>query len=153
MRRLVFGLTAAATAAGCSLSLGCTPHAKRQAVADVRYLEIPVANLDRAVGFYEAVFAVPLERETVDGYAMARFPSLGERRGADVALAQGDVYVPSKTGTIVYFHVDDVAAVLARAAARGAAILLPRKEVAPGVWVAEFSDSEGNRIALSQRDE
>jgi hypothetical protein len=28
-----------------------------------------------------------------------------------------------------------------------------KKEVAPGTWVAEFEDSEGNRVALSQTSE
>lgn len=119
----------------------------------VRYLEIPVADMQRAVAFYEAVFDIKLDRTTVDGYSMAHFPTPGERPGADVTLAQGDVYVPSKHGAIVYFHVPDLDAVLSRATARGAAILYMKKEVMPGTWVAEFEDSEGNRIALSQRNE
>ncbi len=122
-------------------------------MVEVRYLEIPVTDIDRAVAFYEAVFELKLERATVDGYAMAHFPSLGERLGADVTLAQGDVYVPSKAGTIVYFHVPDIDAVISRATARGATVLYPKKAVSPETWVAEFEDSEGNRIALSQRDE
>jgi len=120
-------------------------------MVEVRYLEIPVADIDRAVAFYEAVFDLKLARATVDGYAMAHFPSPGGRLGADVTLAQGDVYVPSKAGAIVYFHIADIDAVMSRAVARGAATLYAKKEVAPGTWVAEFEDSEGNRIALSQR--
>lgn len=120
---------------------------------EVRYLEIPVNDIDRAVAFYEAVFDVKLDRTTVDGYAMAHFPSLGERLGADVTLAKGDVYVPSKHGAIVYFHVADIDAVMSRATARGATVLYAKEEVKAGTWVAEFEDSEGNRIALSQRDD
>lgn len=117
----------------------------------VRYLEIPVADLERAMAFYAFVFGIELQRETVDGYAMAHFPSLAEDRGADVSLAQGDVYVPSRSGPIVYFDVADLDAVLGRAVARGAAVLYPKKAVGPNAWIAEFEDSEGNRIALSQR--
>ncbi len=119
----------------------------------VRYLEIPVNELDRAVEFYEFVFGIALERVEVDGHAMARFPSLGDGRGADVALARGGAYVPSKAGVIVYFHVPDIDAVMSRAIGRGAAVLFAKKEVSPGTWVAEFEDSEGNRIALSQLSE
>ncbi len=122
-------------------------------MVEVRYLEVPVTDIDRAVEFYEAVFEVELKRETVDGYVMAHFPSLGERVGADVTLAQGDVYVPSKSGAIVYFSVKDIDAVLSRATSRGAMILYEKKEVFPGAWVAEIEDSEGNRIALSERGE
>lgn len=120
-------------------------------MVEVRYLEIPVADIDRAVAFYEAVFDVKLARATVDGYAMAHFPSAAGRGGADVTLAAGDVYVPSKAGAIVYFQIADMDAVLSRAISRGAAVLYAKKEVAPGTWVAEIEDSEGNRIALCQR--
>jgi predicted enzyme related to lactoylglutathione lyase len=135
------------------LSLGCSVRDGDHPVIGVRYIEIPVADIERAVAFYGSVFGVALERAVVDGYAMAHFPSLGDGAGADVTLAQGDVYVPSKAGVIVYFHVPDIDAVLSRATERGAAVLYAKKEVAPGTWVAEFEDSEGNRVALSQRNE
>ncbi len=117
----------------------------------VRYIEVSVSDIERAAEFYEFVFDITLERVVVDGYPMAHFPTLGDGQGADVTLAQGDVYIPSKTGVIVYFHVADIDAILSRAAERGAATLYAKKEVSPGTWVAEFEDSEGNRVALSQR--
>ncbi|MCU0869145.1 MAG: VOC family protein [Burkholderiales bacterium] len=115
----------------------------------VQYFELPVTDLDRAVPFYEAVFEVVLARTTIDGYAMALFPEHAGP-GASGALAQGDVYVPSKTGPIVYFGVDDLDATLDRAHAAGAAVLYPKHTVGPGIAVAEIEDSEGNRIALLQ---
>lgn len=136
-----------------AFSRACSTRDGGFPVLAVRYLEIPVHDLDRGIDFYAFVFAAKLERQLIDGYAMAHFPSLGDRRGADVTLVQGDVYVPSKSGVIVYFHVPDIDAVLARVVQRGAAVLYAKKEVSPGTWVAEFEDSEGYRIALSQRDE
>lgn len=133
--------------------LGCAAQKGGNAVFEVRYLEIPVSNIERAVDFYEFVFGVDLERVVVDGYEMAHFPTLGDGKGADVTLAQGDVYIPSKTGAIIYFHVPDIDAVMIRAAERGAETLYAKKKVAPGTWVAEFEDSEGNRVALSQKSE
>lgn len=41
----------------------------------VTYFEIPVQDMDRAVRFYSAVFAFTLERQTIDGYEIALFPS------------------------------------------------------------------------------
>ena len=122
-------------------------------MVEVRYIEIPVADIDRATAFYERVFETRLAREMVDGYAMAHFPSGDDKIGADVTLAQGDVYVPTRAGAIVYFHVADIDAAIARATSLGAQVLYEKKEVAPGTWVAEFEDSEGNRIALSERDD
>lgn len=60
----------------------------RKAVFGVRYLEIPVNDIDRAIDFYEFVFGIKLERDLVDGYPMAHFPPLGDGRGADVTLAK-----------------------------------------------------------------
>ena len=139
---LIFSIVAA--------SLGCSTKDEGDTVFGVRYLEIPARDIERAVDFYQFVFGIKLERAVVDGYKMAHFPTAGDGKGADVTLAQGDVYIPSRTGAIVYFHVADIDAVISRAAERGAETLYKKKEVAPGTWVAEFGDSEGNRVALSQ---
>jgi uncharacterized protein len=114
----------------------------------IRYVEIPVTNLDRAMAFYEAVLGLDLERQTIDGYDMALFPFTEGASGATGALAKGDIYKPSKDGAIVYFTVPDIDPVLERAKARGAAILYEKKSVGAFGFVAEIEDSEGNRIAL-----
>jgi predicted enzyme related to lactoylglutathione lyase len=114
----------------------------------VSYFEIPVSDMDRAVRFYEQVFAVGLERQTLDGYDMALFPFEPDAPGATGALAKGDVYVPAKAGPLVYFAVTDLDALLARATAGGGRVLYPPKTVGGFGTVAEIEDSEGNRIGL-----
>jgi predicted enzyme related to lactoylglutathione lyase len=113
----------------------------------ISWFEIPVSDLARAAHFYEAVLGKPLTRETVDGYAMAMFVGPD---GPEGALVKGDVYVPGKTGPILYFRVADVDVVLARAVTAGGRVLYAKKDIGPNGWVAEFEDSEGNRIALLQ---
>jgi predicted enzyme related to lactoylglutathione lyase len=113
----------------------------------VAWFEIPVSDLERAARFYAAVFGKPLIRERVDGYDMAMFAGAD---GPEGALVKGDVYVPGKAGPILYFRVADIDAVMARANAAGGRTLYARKDIGPNGWVAEFEDSEGNRIALSQ---
>ncbi len=115
----------------------------------VFHFEIPVTDMNRAIGFYETVFGFKLRRETVDGYDMAFFPRTEGAPGASGSLAKGDVYVPSKTGPIIYFDVPDIDAVLDRARKQGATILYPKKFIGDAGYVAEVEDSEGNRIALS----
>lgn len=115
------------------------------------YFEIPVTDMDRAVQFYTSVFDVSLTREIVDGYDMALFPPAEDGWGASGALAKGDVYVPSKTGAILYFRVASIDDILARATAAGADILYPKKDIGDLGYVAEIEDSEGNRIALSEQ--
>jgi uncharacterized protein len=117
----------------------------------VRYFEIPVTDMERAMAFYAAVFGFDFERETVDGYDMALLPFTDGSPGASGALAKGDVYVPSKTGPILYFDVADIDAVMAKAVTAGAKPLYPKKSIGAAGFVAEFEDSEGNRIALHQR--
>lgn len=114
----------------------------------VGYFEIPVADVDRAIGFYTAVFGFEFERQTIDGYDMALFPRNDDAPGASGALAKGDVYVPSKTGAIVYFTVDDIDDALERAEAEGGSVLYPKTAIGQAGFVAEIEDSEGNRIAL-----
>ena len=115
----------------------------------VNWFEIPVVDFERAMAFYEHVFEVELERTVIDGHPMAIFPEADEPGRASGALAAGDSYVPSVDGTRVYFRVDDVAGTLARASERGGSLLYPVTEIGEQGVVAEFADSEGNRIALS----
>lgn len=129
------------------------PEPKAGAAAPMNlvfHFEIPVADMDRAVGFYEALFGHPLDRQIVDRYEMAFFPRAEGAAGTSGALAKGEVYVPSKTGPILYFDVDDIDATLATAQRLGATVLYPKKFIGAGGYVAEIEDSEGNRIALNQ---
>lgn len=116
----------------------------------VVHFEIPVTDMERAIGFYEAVFGYRLTREEVDGYDMAFFPRADGKPGASGALAKGDVYQPSREGAILYFDVPDIDAVIAKATARGVRVLYAKKDIGDAGFVAEIEDSEGNRIALSQ---
>jgi uncharacterized protein len=113
------------------------------------YFEIPVTDLNRAVAFYGAVFGFDFTTETVDGYQMALFPPVAEGQGASGALANGDVYVPTRDGVIVYFSVPDIDKVLSAAQTQGAEVLYAKKDNGIAL-VAEIEDSEGNRIAIMQ---
>lgn len=114
----------------------------------IAYVEIPVTDLARASRFYQDVFKFTLEHTTLDGYSMALFPSVPGGLGVSGALVKGDVYVPSTSGPIVYFGTEDIGAALARAQQAGGVILYPPKKLQGLGSVAEFMDSEGNRIAL-----
>jgi len=117
----------------------------------VGYFEIPVADMDRAVAFYERVFLYELQAHDVDGYPMALFPEQPGKPGATGALAKGDVYVPGKAGPVLYFAVGNIDMTLERARSAGAAILYPKKSLGDLGFVAEIEDSEGNRIALHEQ--
>ena len=130
------------------LSSGAKPQKGSVVTNPVTYFEIPVTDLERAMKFYRAVFGVDFTRETVDGNEMAFFPFSEAAPGATGALAKGPTYKPSKDGSLVYFRASDIDAVLARAAAQGGKTLYPKTAIGAQGFVAEFEDSEGNRVAL-----
>lgn len=117
----------------------------------ISWFEIPVLDLARAVNFYSRVFDIELETTEIDGHPMALFPADESGTGSSGALAQGESYVPSLDGPRVYFDVDDAQAALDRALKLGAKALYPVTQVSENLIVAEFSDSEGNRLAISQK--
>ncbi|MEM9669434.1 MAG: VOC family protein [Pseudomonadota bacterium] len=116
----------------------------------VFHFEIPVTDMDRAVAFYQNVLDVELRRDTVDGYEMAFFPRDDGKPGASGALAKGSVYRPSRDGSIIYFDVKSIDAVLQRVLVAGSQVLYEKTNLGEAGYVAEFEDSEGNRIALTQ---
>jgi uncharacterized protein len=147
--------------AACLATAGCGPNQKgpegKQNAQEARtvsnpvfHFEIPVTDMERAKAFYQGVFGLRLTRAQVDGYDMAFFPRVEGQPGASGALAKGDVYKPSKEGTTIYFDVPDIDVVLRRAKKRGARVLYEKKDIGEFGFVAEFEDSEGNRIAISQ---
>jgi len=114
----------------------------------VGYFEIPVNDLDRAIRFYTEVFGYEFERTSVDSNEMAWFPINEAASGISGALAKGESYVPSTKGTLVYFNTDNIDQVLSRVNSNGGKTLYPKTSIGELGWVAEFEDSEGNRIAL-----
>ena len=112
------------------------------------HFEIPVTDMQRAIAFYSAVFDIEFERAEIDGNEMALFPLIDGAEGCSGALARGESYVPSLDGTRIYLTVNNIDRVMAAALSAGAKLLYPVTRVGEVIKVAEFQDSEGNRIAL-----
>lgn len=115
----------------------------------VIYFEIPISDMDRAVKFYKTVFGFDFEKEVIDNYEMALFPFTDGSSGISGALAKGDIYKPTKDGVVIYFTTESIDEALNSAVSNGGQILYPVTDNGIGL-VAEFEDTEGNRIALFQ---
>jgi predicted enzyme related to lactoylglutathione lyase len=114
----------------------------------INWFEIPVAELDRAVRFYETVFAVRLRLEEMNGMKMGVFPyEQGATGGALLACKEGK---PGDHGVLIYLDGgSDLATPLGRVAAAGGRILMEKTLIDPHIGhIAMFADSEGNRIGL-----
>jgi hypothetical protein len=71
-----------------------------------------------------------------------------EGSGATGSLVKGETYVPSHDGTVVYFSVENIEETLARVKTQGGKELFPKTNIGEWGFIAQFEDSEGNRLAL-----
>ena len=114
----------------------------------VVWFEIPAADFDRAVAFYEKVFATPLRREKFGAADMAVFPC--EAKGATGCVMKGEGYEPARDGCVLYLaSTVDLDQPLGRVNAAGGKVATPKTALPPGMgFFAHFVDSEGNRVGL-----
>jgi uncharacterized protein len=114
------------------------------------WFEIPVSDMQRATTFYEAVFDVKLSPLDMDGMQLAFFPADREHYGAGGALIHSPPITPSHHGTTVYFRVASIDPALEKIVAAGGKTLIPRRDIGQYGFMAQFEDTEGNRVALHE---
>jgi predicted enzyme related to lactoylglutathione lyase len=117
----------------------------------VVYFEIPVIDMNRAIDFYGGVFGFDFTQENIHGNEMAFFPLDSSLQGITGGLAKGEIYKPTKEGVLIYFFTQDIDKTLAHVLELGGMVLFPKTSAGKYGFVAEFQDSEGNRIGLSQK--
>lgn len=113
------------------------------------YFEIPVSNMERAINFYQQLLGIELELGQIHDYEMAFFP-FENGLGISGALVKGDVYRPSIEGVFLYLQIDDIEATISKGVELGSKVLLEKTE-ADSCFVAEITDSEGNRVCLTTK--
>ena len=117
----------------------------------INWFEIPVADMDRAIRFYEAASASPLRREAFGGpgQELAVF-DVGDGTAVKGALLSNGQAQPSAQGAIVYLNAaPSIDAWLARAQAAGGKVVQAKTALPPGMgFFAHVLDSEGNRVGV-----
>ena len=115
----------------------------------VGWFEIPATDLNRAKQFYEAVMDLQLTLMTLGKTdEMAWFPIIEDAIGASGTLIKAEGFTPSHDGTLIYFSAPDIEGTLAKVNANGGKTLLPKTSIGEHGFIAQFEDTEGNRIAL-----
>jgi uncharacterized protein len=114
----------------------------------VNWFEIPVNDMTRAKGFYEAVFGLQISLNQMGPLEMGFIPMDDKAYGAAGSLVKGEGYVPSHTGVRVYLSVPDIEAVLEQIKQNGGKVLLPKTSIGEYGFIANFEDTEGNKVAL-----
>ncbi|NJN41635.1 MAG: VOC family protein [Flammeovirgaceae bacterium] len=117
----------------------------------VNWFEIPAYNFQRAVSFYNQIYAITMDTTEINNYAMAFFPAKGGVSGAVVA---GEGCVPNTTGPLLYLNGGkDLNVVLSRIEAAGGRIIMNKTLINEAVGhFALFMDTEGNRLALHSKN-
>ncbi len=115
----------------------------------LNWFEIPASDFDRAVRFYSSVVNSPLKTEDMGPMKMGIFPSEGDT-AVSGAVVLGEFHKPSSSGTLVYLNANSgMPAMLERIQQAGGTVLLPRTLINENIgYMAIFSDSEGNTVAL-----
>lgn len=117
------------------------------------WFEIPVADLKRAMKFYETILDLELE-ERNDGTDAAVFfpsdPDIVQATSGRVTgvLSQSARNKPSAYGTMVYINASPrLRVVLDKVVPAGGKVLSSPVKIPPG-YIAVILDSEGNRVGL-----
>lgn len=122
----------------------------------IGWVEVPVADMERAMKFYETVFDFKIERHQMGPLDMGWFPYFENGLGSGGSLVfQKEYYKPSTDGVLVYFtsRAGDLDVELARVEKAGGKVLQKKTLIAEGFgYMALLIDSEGNRVALHSRE-
>jgi len=112
------------------------------------WVDIPVHDLDRAIGFYAAVLGTPVTREGGPGFTFGLLSHSGSDVAGCLYLAD-DVNAPSPRGPLVYLNVDGRIGDAERAVtSNGGQVVRAKHAIGPHGYRAIVLDSEGNRVAL-----
>lgn len=115
----------------------------------IDWFGIPSKDFGRAVDFYQSVLSVELRTNEMNGMKMAILPHNGEEQGVGGAIYHGPGNEPAEHGTIVYLHGgNDLTGVLSRVEQFGGKIMMPKTAVGQNGFIAQFMDTEGNRVGL-----
>jgi len=115
----------------------------------VAWFEIPVADMARAIRFYNEVLGVSLEAKPFGPAEIAIFPYTPKQGVGGCLLKADGIVEPNRHGAIVYLPTADLAEPLARAQKAGGEVVIPKTPIGPGMgFFARFADSEGNVTGL-----
>lgn len=117
----------------------------------VNWFEIPVKDYSRAKEFYATILGSeimdhPMPDENIK-YGIFTYDN--ENQGVGGAIIEAEGQNPSTEGCTIYLNGgNDLALSLSRIERSGGKILMPKTNIGENGFIAQFLDTEGNRIAL-----
>jgi len=115
----------------------------------INWFEIPAKEISRAKTFYESIFEIKMQEMEMSGMKYAMFPFDPMQAKVAGGLAQSPMHTPSSTGSIIYLNANpDLQIVLDRIDNAGGKVTMPKTSIGQNGFMAMFTDTEGNTIAL-----
>ena len=116
----------------------------------INWFEIPVKDFDRAKTFYSTIMGaeiaeVPME----DGMRYGVFPHDKDKGVGGGIISGNKDQKPSMDGATVYLNGgEDLSEPLAKIETAGGKIVMPKTAIGEDGFMAQFLDTEGNKVAL-----
>ena len=116
----------------------------------INWFEIPAANFDRASAFYTELLGGTVQKmENPEMNLKMGFLPGHEPGQVGGAIVEGEGYVPSETGSLIYLSGgEDLSGPLAKVEKAGGKVIVPKTAIGENGFIAQFIDTEGNRIAF-----
>ncbi|MEI6087215.1 MAG: VOC family protein [Bacteroidota bacterium] len=115
----------------------------------INWFEIPATDISRAKTFYETIFEITMMEMEMPDMKYAMFPFDSKSTKVSGAIAKSSFHTASLTGAIIYLNANpDLQKVLDRIEKAGGKITMPKTSIGPNGFMAFFTDSEGNGMAL-----
>ena len=109
------------------------------------WFDIPVADLDRAAGFYRAVLGVGVNKETYGDFS---FCVIDHERGNGGCLVLNKQEIAAG-GVLLYLNANGrIRDAVGKVVPNGGSVIQDTHSIGPHGFRAVVLDSEGNRIAL-----
>ncbi len=118
-------------------------------VNTLNWFEIPATDFARAKAFYATVLDAQIHEDPNPNMQYAYLPSDSQKGGFGGAIASGENFVPSMTGTTVYLDGgNDLSVPLGRVESAGGTVILPKTSIGDNGFIALFIDTEGNKVGF-----
>jgi len=120
----------------------------------INWFEIPVSDMARAKHFYQVIFSMHMNDGEMLNMQYAFFPYHPGNSKISGALVKSEMHKPGMEGAIVYLNANpNMDEVLEKVEQEGGKILLPKTKVSGEIgYMAFFSDTEGNKVALHSQN-
>ena len=116
----------------------------------LNWFDIPVNDMPRAKHFYQVIFSMHMDEQSMGDMQMALFPYEPGSGKASGALVKSQWHQPSENGPVIYLNANpNMDSVLERIDREGGRVLMSKTQITPEIgYMAFFMDTEGNRVAL-----